>query len=161
MKVVLLGDLAQLSSRRVHYVHPGKRRLAAGENGLDRHDRQIRLAAAAAPNPLSMLTTVTPDAQELSMARSAARPPKDAPYPTLVGTAMTGTATSPPTTLARAPSIPATTMMTRADMRRWCSASRRWSPATPTSYTLSTWLPIISAVTAASSATGRSAVPAA
>src|SRR3954464_12842882 len=128
MKVVLLGDLAQLSSRRVHYVHPGKRRLAAGENGLDRHDRQIRLAAAAAPNPLSMLTTVTPDAQELSMARSAARPPKEAPKPTLVGTAMTGTATSPPTTLGSAPSIPATTMTTRA---RWSvspAASSRWIP---------------------------------
>src|ERR1041385_3657359 len=72
----------------------------------------MRLAAAAAPNPLSMLTTVTPDAQEFSMARSAASPPKEAPYPTLVGTAMTGTFTSPPTTLGSAPSMPATTITT-------------------------------------------------
>src|SRR3954463_15695139 len=114
MEVVLPGDLAQLSGRRVHYVHPGKRRLAAGENGLDRHDRQIRLAAAAAPNPLSMLTTVIPDAQELSMASSAARPPTNAPSPTLVGRALPGPPTSPPTTLGSAPSIPATTMITRA-----------------------------------------------
>ena len=36
-------------------------------------------AATAAPKPLSMLTTVTPVPQELSMPRSAARPPKLAP----------------------------------------------------------------------------------
>ena len=41
-------------------------------------------------------------------------PPKLAPYPTLVGTAMTGALTRPPMTLASAPSMPATTMMTRA-----------------------------------------------
>ncbi len=41
--------------------------------------RQIRLAAAAAPNPLSMLTTVTPAAHELSMPSSAASPPNEAP----------------------------------------------------------------------------------
>src|SRR5438046_8938665 len=55
----------------------------------------MRLAAAAAPNPLSMLTTVTPLAQELSIASSAARPPNDAPEPTLVGTAITGPRTTP------------------------------------------------------------------
>jgi len=77
----------------------------------------MRLAAAAAPNPLSMLTTVTPEAQEFSMASSAASPPNEAPYPTLVGTAMTGTFTRPPTTLGSAPSIPATTMMTLAARR--------------------------------------------
>ena len=48
------------------------------------------------------------------MARSAAMPPKLAPYPTDVGTATTGTETRPPTTLANAPSIPATTMITEA-----------------------------------------------
>ena len=37
------------------------------------------------------------------MVRSAAIAPKLAPYPTLVGTSTTGQATSPPTTLARAP----------------------------------------------------------
>ena len=52
-----------------------------------------------------MLTTVTPAAQQLSMANSAAKPPKLAPYPTLVGTAITGQSTIPPTTLANAPSM--------------------------------------------------------
>src|SRR5688572_9147329 len=39
----------------------------------------IRLAIAAAPNPLSILTTDTPAAQLLSIPRSAASPPKLAP----------------------------------------------------------------------------------
>lgn len=39
----------------------------------------MRVAAAAAPKPLSMLTTVTPAAQLFSMESSAASPPKDAP----------------------------------------------------------------------------------
>ena len=39
----------------------------------------IRDAATAAPNPLSMLTTVTPEAQLLSAASNAATPPKLAP----------------------------------------------------------------------------------
>src|SRR5438034_2810599 len=116
----------------------------------------MRLAAAAAPNPLSMFTTVTPDAHELSMASSAARPPKDAPYPTLVGTAITGTLTSPPTTLGNAPSIPATTMITAALRSASVCVRTRWIPATPTSVSRSTRLPSARAVTAASSATGRS-----
>src|SRR5262249_27464481 len=41
--------------------------------------RFISAAAKPAPNPLSMFTTVTPDAQELSIASSAAMPPKLAP----------------------------------------------------------------------------------
>ena len=41
--------------------------------------RLIVEAATAAPKPLSMLTTVTPVAQELSMPRRAASPPKLAP----------------------------------------------------------------------------------
>jgi hypothetical protein len=40
--------------------------------------------------------------------------------------------TRPATTLGNAPSIPATTMMTRADASRDHSARRRCSPATPT-----------------------------
>src|SRR5665811_220243 len=55
----------------------------------------IREAAYAAPNPLSILTTVTPAAQLFSIESRAASPPKFAPYPTLVGTAITGIATSP------------------------------------------------------------------
>src|SRR5579862_1263157 len=45
------------------------------------HDRLrlIRLATKPAPKPLSMLTTVTFDAQELSIPSRAAIPPKDAP----------------------------------------------------------------------------------
>ena len=39
----------------------------------------IRDAATAAPNPLSMLTTVTPEAQLLSAASNADTPPKLAP----------------------------------------------------------------------------------
>jgi hypothetical protein len=41
--------------------------------------RKMSSAAQAAPKPLSMLTTVTPLPQELSMLSSAARPPKLAP----------------------------------------------------------------------------------
>src|SRR6056297_552102 len=41
--------------------------------------RLMRLAAKAAPKPLSMLTTVTPEAQELSIPSRAATPPKAAP----------------------------------------------------------------------------------
>src|SRR5579863_8382644 len=50
----------------------------------------INEAMQAAPNPLSIFTTDTLGAQVLSIPRSAATPPKEAPYPTLVGTAMTG-----------------------------------------------------------------------
>ena len=41
----------------------------------------MTVAAYAAPNPLSMFTTTTPGAHELSIARRAAMPPKDAPVP--------------------------------------------------------------------------------
>src|SRR5262245_22596629 len=83
------------------------------KNGPGLYKWLIRLATFAAPKPLSMFTTDTPDAQLLIMPSSAAMPPKLAPYPTLVGTAMTGTLTSPAMTLGSAPSIPATTMITR------------------------------------------------
>ena len=63
-----------------------------------------------------MFTTVRPLAQLLSMPSNGARPLKFAPYPTLVGTAMTGLDTNPATTLGSAPSMPATTMITFA---RW------------------------------------------
>src|SRR3972149_524420 len=71
----------------------------------------------------------------------------------LVGTAISGLPVSPPPPLGRTPSIPATTTRTRA---AWSSAHLlriRCSPATPTSYCLSTRLPKKSAVTAAPSAT--------
>ena len=47
---------------------------------LSARDRSaITPAAYPAPNPLSMFTTVTPAAHELSIARRAARPPNEAP----------------------------------------------------------------------------------
>jgi len=55
-------------------------------------------ASWPAPKPLSMLTTATPDVQAFSIASSAASPWNEAPYPMLVGTAMTGASTRPPTT---------------------------------------------------------------
>ncbi len=67
------------------------------------------------------------------MARRAATPLKLAPYPTLVGTATMGTENRPATTLGRAPSMPAQTMMTRAFFSRPYSLRRRCRPATPTS----------------------------
>ena len=56
--------------------------------------------------------------------------------------------------------MPATAMMALASLRTSRCGSSRWRPATPQSNTRSTRLPIASAVTAASSATGRSEVPA-
>src|SRR5512139_389818 len=102
-------------------------------NGHEHYILLIRLAMYPAPNPLSMLTTATPEAQEFSMARRAVTPPKLVPYPMLVGTATTGRSTNPPTTLGSAPSIPATTMRTRAVSNLTLSERRRWIPATPTS----------------------------
>src|SRR6476661_8614900 len=56
--------------------------------------------------------------------------------------------------------MPATTMMTPAPSSASRRESSRWIPATPTSVRRSARQPIASAVTAASSATGRSLVPA-
>src|ERR1700675_2994336 len=77
------------------------------------YSRLITLATHPAPNPLSMFTTLTFEAQLFSIPNSAVSPPKLDPYPVLVGTAITGTPTSPATTLGSAPSIPATHMITR------------------------------------------------
>ena len=51
-----------------------------------------------------------PAAHEVSIASSAVTPPKARRSPTLVGTPITGAATSPPTTQASAASMPATTI---------------------------------------------------
>ena len=51
-----------------------------------------------APKPLSMFTTVMPGEQLFNIARRAAIPPKLAPYPMLVGTAIMGQLTKPPMT---------------------------------------------------------------
>src|SRR4029450_7277932 len=66
----------------------------------------------------------------------------------------------PPTTLASAPSIPATTTTASASASIGCTAARRCRPATPTSATISVSAPSIEAVSSASSATPRSEVPA-
>src|SRR5262249_32985417 len=114
--VVLLAPrnrqvVAGRRARAVRSVKLGPLRVHVG--GRDERDDRDRgcphkwlmtLAVAAAPKPLSMFTTDTPHAQLLSMPRSAAMPPKLAPYPTDVGTAITGTATRPDTTLGSAPS---------------------------------------------------------
>src|SRR5439155_12954658 len=78
----------------------------------------------------------------------------------LVGTAITGRSVRPPTTLGSAPSRPATTTTTRALRKAAPWAMSRWMPATPTSAINSARLPRTLAVWRASSATGRSAVPA-
>ena len=67
------------------------------------------------------------------MDKSADKPPKLAPYPTLVGTAITGQSAMPPITLASAPSIPAMATMTLALMISSTWSIRRCMPATPTS----------------------------
>ena len=79
LEAVRAHDRVEVLGGRLHDVQPHQRRVAALEHFPDRHVRQIRLAAAAAPNPLSMFTTVTPAAHELSMPRSAASPPNAAP----------------------------------------------------------------------------------
>jgi len=104
----------------------------AGRSGSATATARV-LDQSEADSPLSMFETVTPGAQELSMARRAASPLKLAPYPTLVGTAKTGEETSPPTTEGRAPSIPATTTTAAASRRRGTFWRTLWRPATPTS----------------------------
>ena len=78
----------------------------------------------------------------------------------LVGTAITGAEVRPVTTLANAPSMPATTRTTSAVAIRSCSSSTRCSPATPTSATTSVSWPYAVSTAVASRATGRSLVPA-
>ena len=78
----------------------------------------------------------------------------------LVGTAMTGQSTSPPTTLGKAPSIPATTTITSETPKRSRWRNRRCRPATPTSAISVASQPSARAVTSASCATGKSLVPA-
>lgn len=97
------------------------------------------MAKAAAPNPLSMLTTETPGAQAFSIVSNGATPDMAAPYPTLVGTATTGHLTSPATTPGIAPSIPATQMATPACSTEEMARRRRCMPATPTSWKRDTW----------------------
>lgn len=54
-------------------------RLFAGHADSPTGARSMRTTAIAAPNPLSMLTTVTPDAQLVSMPSSAVSPSNATP----------------------------------------------------------------------------------
>src|SRR6202008_4311453 len=101
---------ARVEQRAEQHVpgHSGGRLQRQDHRSPFRAVRALRNAATAAPNPDSMSTTPVPAAQDDIIASSAVTPSSDAPYPTDVGTAITGAATSPPTTLARAPSMPAT-----------------------------------------------------
>ena len=70
---------AQIDKQAEHHVAGDSGKGVKVENAHDGFFRLMRVAAKAAPKPLSMLTTVTPPAQELSMPRSAATPSKAAP----------------------------------------------------------------------------------
>ena len=94
------------------------------------------------------------------MASSAVTPSSAAPYPVLVGTATTGAGVRPPTTLARAPSMPAMTTTASAMARVSSSARSRCSPATPQSVSWVGAKPSAPSTAVHSVATGRSAVPA-
>jgi hypothetical protein len=67
-----------------------------------------------APKPLSIFTTASPDAHEFNIPNNADTPLKFVPYPILVGTPITGLLTRPATTLGKAPSIPAQTIIVTA-----------------------------------------------
>ena len=115
LTVVIVGVFVRMSVGVI-----GHRLCAPGASLSSRLNvRTMRATAKAAPKPLSMFITAIPEAQLESIVLSAACPPSATPYPTDVGTAITGISTKPPTTLARAPSIPATT--TTADALRTSS----------------------------------------
>src|SRR5215212_2510216 len=124
------------------------------------HAGSILSTAHAAPKPLSIPTTVRPAAHDDSMDSRAVTPSKAAPYPVLVGTAITGAGVMPPTMLARAPSMPATTTTASAPASSSTVARRRWTPATPTSAFTEGCSPWATRVATHSSVTGRSEVPA-
>lgn len=108
-----------------------------------------------------MLTTAI-GAQDCNIALRAASPRPPRPYPTEVGTPTTGARTSPANTVGSAPSRPANARYTSGWLRSSRSAARsnRWSPATPTSYAVTTRIPNSRRVARASSASGTSLVPA-
>src|SRR5512136_704634 len=119
----------------------------------------IRAAKAPAVKPASMFTTARTE-QDWSMEARAALPSPMYPYPEETGRPTTGRSTSPATTAGRVPSRPAATMKTWASRTDLRAGKSRWIPAAPTSYAVRTSQPISSAMSFASSAAGRSAVPA-
>jgi len=74
-------------------------------------------AMQAAPKPLSMLTTETLGEQVFQHAEERGHSAEGRAVADAVGTARTGALTRPPTTVGRAPSMPAQTMSTRADCK--------------------------------------------
>jgi len=95
----------------------------------------IFAAAAPAPTPLSILTTVRPSEQLCNIEASAATPFSPYPYPIEVGTPITGTSATDVTIDAYAPSIPATTIITPTSDSMNCLITGKilCSPAIPTS----------------------------
>src|ERR1700740_2418137 len=78
-------DIGMAHQRKYRRFIVGRERTQAQAFGLERRDGQDRIhrrliseATYPAPNPLSMLTTLTLEAQEFIMPNSAARPLKDA-----------------------------------------------------------------------------------
>ena len=70
---------AGVHQRTKQHVATGTGRGVDPDRHLGAALRATRAANTPAPYPLSMLTTVTPGAHELSIAKRAARPPKEAP----------------------------------------------------------------------------------
>lgn len=120
----------------------------------------INAAMCPAPNPLSMFTTATPGAHPFNIDKSGVMPPRLEPYPTLVGTPITGALTKPAITDGNAPSIPAIATITVAACNVGKAAKSLCMPATPISKTSSALHPIREAVIVASRAIGMSDVPA-
>ena len=99
----------------------------------------------AAPKPLSMLTTETPDAQLFSMPSSAAIPPKLGAVANRGWNGDHRDGHESRHDAGQRASMPATTMMTRALAAVTFACRSRCRPATPTSHRRSTALPINSA----------------
>jgi hypothetical protein len=78
--VLMTGRVVMIVRMPVPFAHRGAPALCSlfchGEAGST---RRIRCTAMAAPKPLSMFTTTTPDAQLVSIAKSAVKPESAVP----------------------------------------------------------------------------------
>ena len=123
--VIAPTQLRELLPRRIHHVEPGEARL-----GLPPTTVRIvigRRSGGRRRGPEAVVDVDHGDAGRAGVEHPQER--REAAERGAVahagGTAMTGTETSPPTTLGSAPSIPATTMITSAWRNRSLDASRR------------------------------------
>ena len=84
---------------------------------------------------MSIFTTVNPNEQLCNIAASAATPFSPYPYPIEVGTPIIGTLTDEETTHAKAPSIPATTIIASTPdlTKSFKTGNILCNPAIPTS----------------------------